>query len=183
MSFLVYTLGALVTFTLALIFYLFHLLHFTTKGVSALVTLVLIFLFTSFIMLVVDQYFLGLSYIIVYCGAIAILIMFLLMMVDIEQQSSTISYKGSLGITALFTLLVGGTLLYYLYSIDLSHSYHHYLYFLPDYTTLPFTGYLGQSMQLKLWAVQLYMAHPLPFITVALILWVVQVGVIKLVKP
>jgi len=49
--------------------------------VHRIALLVLLFLVGSFIYIILDYYFLGITYIIVYCGAIAIIFLFVIMMV------------------------------------------------------------------------------------------------------
>nr|NP_150308.1 NADH dehydrogenase subunit 6 [Spizellomyces punctatus]AAK84237.1 NADH dehydrogenase subunit 6 [Spizellomyces punctatus] len=53
--------------------------------------LILVFLSGSFLMIILDFYFLGLTYIIVYVGAIMILFLFVIMMVQIHLMPVTLS--------------------------------------------------------------------------------------------
>lgn len=69
------------------------------SGVHRLLLLVMIFLMTGGLYLLYDFYFLGLSYIIVYCGAIAIIFLFVLMMISLEGLGHK---RGNQGVLAAF---------------------------------------------------------------------------------
>ena len=56
--------------------------------VHRIALLVALFLVGSFLFILLDYYFLGLTYIIVYCGAIAIIFLFVIMMVAQSQAQS-----------------------------------------------------------------------------------------------
>nr|NP_150360.1 NADH dehydrogenase subunit 6 [Rhizophydium sp. 136]AAK84290.1 NADH dehydrogenase subunit 6 [Rhizophydium sp. 136] len=53
--------------------------------VTRLVLLIIVFIMSAFIYLLLDFYFLGLTYIIVYVGAIAILFLFVIMMSEVKE--------------------------------------------------------------------------------------------------
>ena len=53
---------------------------------NKILILIFIYLFSSFILLILDNYFLGLTYIIVYIGAIAILFLFVIMMMNLQDN-------------------------------------------------------------------------------------------------
>jgi len=54
--------------------------------VHRIALLVLLFLLGSFFYILLDYYFLGLTYIIVYCGAIAILFVFVMMVTPLISE-------------------------------------------------------------------------------------------------
>ncbi len=54
----------------------------STQPITRLVLLIMIFIKSAFLFLLLDYYFLGLTYIIVYVGAIAILFLFVIMMAE-----------------------------------------------------------------------------------------------------
>nr|YP_009640134.1 NADH dehydrogenase subunit 6 [Synchytrium endobioticum]QCQ68433.1 NADH dehydrogenase subunit 6 [Synchytrium endobioticum]QCQ68452.1 NADH dehydrogenase subunit 6 [Synchytrium endobioticum]QCQ68471.1 NADH dehydrogenase subunit 6 [Synchytrium endobioticum]QCQ68490.1 NADH dehydrogenase subunit 6 [Synchytrium endobioticum]QCQ68509.1 NADH dehydrogenase subunit 6 [Synchytrium endobioticum] len=65
--------------------------------IHRMVWLIIVFVLGSFVFLLLDFIFIGLTYIIVYVGAIAILFLFVIMMVQIHNGSETsIKYPGSL---------------------------------------------------------------------------------------
>jgi len=60
--------------------------------ISQILLLIGIFLSASFLYLLMDFYFIGFTYIIVYVGAIAILFLFVLMMIDLAPNPISHSY-------------------------------------------------------------------------------------------
>jgi len=54
--------------------------------IQKLLSMISLFLFSSFIFLIMNFFFLGLTYLIVYIGAIAILFLFVIMMVPLEAH-------------------------------------------------------------------------------------------------
>lgn len=77
--------------------------------ISRLALLIMVFLMASFQFLILDFYFLGLTYIIVYVGAIAILFLFVIMLIqtDMVGISSTPLSQG--GIRTTSSSLMGGS--------------------------------------------------------------------------
>lgn len=55
--------------------------------IQKLLSLISLFLFASFLFIFLNFYFLGLTYLIVYIGAIAILFLFIIMMVPLTPQT------------------------------------------------------------------------------------------------
>lgn len=55
---------------------------FSTQPITRLALLITVFIMSAFILIMLDFYFLGLTYIIVYVGAIAILFLFVIMMAE-----------------------------------------------------------------------------------------------------
>jgi NADH-quinone oxidoreductase subunit J len=169
--------------TMIVPFILFHYVTYTNKTMASLVSLVCLFVLTATIYMYLDQYFLGLSYIIVYCGAIAILIMFMLMMVDLEILS--LLNPRPLSMVAMWVIVAGifsSWIVVFLYMLDVD-LFLAFSPVLPVPSVLAFTSVVDYPLDLPMWSVILYHANMLPFLIVATMLWVVQVGVIKLVKP
>jgi NADH:ubiquinone oxidoreductase subunit 6 (subunit J) len=52
---------------------------------NKIIILILLYLFSSFLFILLDNYFLGLTYIIIYIGAIAILFLFVIMMMNLQD--------------------------------------------------------------------------------------------------
>jgi NADH-ubiquinone oxidoreductase chain 6 len=70
----------------AILALLFAILVITSKNpVISIVYLVGVFMFTSLILILLGIKFIGLSYIIVYIGAISVLFLFIIMMIDIKS--------------------------------------------------------------------------------------------------
>lgn|SRR3982751_2180897 len=70
--------------------------------VHRIAVLVLLFVVGSLFYIILDFYFLGLTYIIVYCGAIAILFVFVIMMVTDLVIVSSVNINISISFTTLY---------------------------------------------------------------------------------
>lgn len=57
---------------------------FITQIVKRLILLISIFFITSFLFIILNYYYIGLTYIIIYIGAITILFLFVIMMIDLH---------------------------------------------------------------------------------------------------
>lgn len=144
----------------------------TSSGVDRLLLLVVIFLLTGGLYLLHDFYFLGLAYVIVYCGAIAIIFLFVLMMISLDGGSSNSNRQpwgvGILSVVALVVWSVatrggvGGGIYFYLY---------------PTLASLIFP----LASDIFNFGGMIYLAYPLSLIIVAMALFVVLLGVIRLV--
>ena len=88
------------------------LIIFTPNSVASVLYLVLVFIFTSFSFVLLGMEYLGLIYIIVYIGAIAVLFLFVLMLINIrnvlepEEDRSTIGKFGLVVLAFLITEIV-----------------------------------------------------------------------------
>ena len=64
--------------------------------IQKLIALISLFIFSSFIFIILNFFFLGLTYLIVYIGAIAILFLFVIMMVPLDNWATEkLDYSGS----------------------------------------------------------------------------------------
>lgn len=70
------------------------------------------FLVGSLLSIIIDYYFLGLTYIIVYCGAIAIIFLFVIMMVTVPTTTTPTPPSGVKGVAAVFMLFCLGGLVF-----------------------------------------------------------------------
>ena len=140
------------------------------SGVHRLLLLVVIFLLTAGLYLLYDFYFLGLAYIIIYCGAIAIIFLFVLMMISLHSGS----IAG--GRWHLLILLFMGGSPVFLFTSYTSAILHSYLY--PVLASLIFP----LASDIFNFSVLIYLAYPIALVIIAVALWLVLLGVIKLVS-
>lgn len=68
------------------------MLIFKWNPIQKLLSLISLFLFASFLFIFLNFYFLGLTYLIVYIGAIAILFLFIIMMIPLTPSPQSINY-------------------------------------------------------------------------------------------
>ena len=114
---------------------------------------------------VLDFTFMGLAYIIVYCGAIAIIFLFVIMMISTSKVHRRLTMRTSTSILLLFTM----TNLFVEPVNEMTYSY-------PLLALIPFT--LTDLFQFSL---LLYIAYPVALVIVAVALLLVLVGLIHLV--
>jgi NADH:ubiquinone oxidoreductase subunit 6 (subunit J) len=80
-----------------LIFTFTGLIIFTPNSVASVLYLVLVFIFTSFSFILLGMEYLGLIYIIVYIGAIAVLFLFVLMLINIRNVLEPVEDRSTAG--------------------------------------------------------------------------------------
>jgi len=138
---------------------------------SKVIMLILFYLLGSIFILYLDLYFLGLTYIIIYCGAIAILFLFVLMISpNIIIKDSTTGPKLAYGPRLAFIFLILGPLAHInggaegLYQL----TYNSWLCLWPvtdltNITLILFNGY------------------PLYFLIIGLFLWILLLGILTII--
>jgi len=148
--------------------------------VNRLILLVLLFFLAAFVYLLFDFYFLGLSYLIVYSGAIAILFLFVIMTLNIRGiGGGTFSYSVAIATATLATATAATLATVTAITLTLITLHDTYTYFSPQNVgTILFSNsnlsdiyHLGQFI---------YLAFPLSLVLIAIALWIVLVGLIKL---
>ncbi len=181
-----------------------HLIHNSdSSSILLVVIFLLLTLSTALIYSVLDFYFLGLASIIVYCGAIAIIFLFVIMMVQLSVGSSSVGMSrenevllasrmftrralnaanGSIISTGIFLLVF---VLWYGYydTADTTGTFNYsfsisnvYVYVYPVVTSLIFTSTLDIFNLGSL----IYVAYPISLLLIAVSLWIVMVGIIQL---
>jgi NADH:ubiquinone oxidoreductase subunit 6 (subunit J) len=139
------------------------MIGFVLNPVHRIGLLVLLFLVGAFFYILLDWYFLGLTYIIVYCGAIAILFVFV-MMVTASSGANTAPQYLFIG----FVLAAVATML-------LPECYGVVHFFTPNWA-IEFIS----LTDIHTLATMLYVAYPVTLFIIALALWTVMIGIIKL---
>lgn len=143
--------------------------------ISRLALLITIFIFSAFQFLILDYYFLGLTYIIVYVGAIAILFLFVIMLIQLNdfssksQSSYFFPFLLSIFFLSIFFLALLASL-----SIHLSTgSVPTFSFFHPSWSIDLFTLTDIQSLGFSI-----FLAYPLTLIILGILLWVVLIGIL-----
>jgi NADH:ubiquinone oxidoreductase subunit 6 (subunit J) len=114
-----------------------------------------------------DFTFMGLAYIIVYCGAIAIIFLFVIMMISTSKVHRRLTIRTSTSILLLLTITT--TLFVFEPLYEITYSF-------PLLALIPFT--LTDLFQSSL---LLYIAYPMALLIVAVALLLVLLGLIHLV--
>ncbi len=136
--------------------------------INSVIFLVMVYLAGGCIFLLLDQYFLGLTLVIVYVGAIAILFLFTIFMVNVRLTVQKTTQTSS-GILALLTLFLSSFLFYHSGSSHLHELHSH------DWANLA-----SQSSDLVMLGTMIFESYPLPLLLVGFLLLVVMVAIIKL---
>lgn len=122
------------------------LIIFSTNPVHAVLSLILIFCSTSMILLLITVDFLSILFIVVYVGAIAVLFLFVIMMLNIKLVQLNESVLRWLPLGVLLTIVFTSELFYIFefsfsfYQLDFIGSEHSWVAFLQNSETLSLFG-------------------------------------------
>jgi NADH-quinone oxidoreductase subunit J len=142
--------------------------------VNRLVALIITYLAGAFIYAFMDFYFISLTYIIVYVGAIAILFLFVIMMIPVHVDFT--ATKSNSYVFPIFALSIASVALVFLAfntMTDLESGIVAYFY--PSWAT----SFVAFSDVYTL-GIMIYLAYPVSLILIGLALWVTLIGVIPL---
>jgi len=131
--------------------------------INSVILLVVVYLAGGCVFLMVGQYFLGLTLIIVYVGAIAILFLFTIFMVNVRLTVQKTAASG-LGVLALVPILALATQR----ATPNVHELHTF-----DWTQTA-------ASDLVMLGTMVFEAYPLPLLLVGFLLLVVMIAIIKL---
>ena len=137
--------------------------------INSVIFLVLVYLAGGSIFLLLDQYFIGLTLVIVYVGAIAILFLFTIFMVNVRLTVQKTSHTAS-SIFALLAIFLFTT--FWLFN-ESSSNIH--LLLSNDWAFLA-----SHSSDLVMLGTMIFLSYPLPLLLVAFLLLIVMVAIIKL---
>lgn len=132
--------------------------------------LILIFFFGSSLFLILDFYFLGLTYFIVYIGAITILFLFIIMMIQLTNHKT----NTNISILMILPLLLFAPLIFYFRnSLELIDIYNFFIndWFISfiSYTDIELMGYL------------IYLSYPLTLLIISYLLWLILIGILSII--
>jgi NADH-ubiquinone oxidoreductase chain 6 len=175
---------------------------FSTQPITRLALLITVFIKSAFILILLDYTFLGLTYIIVYVGAIAILFLFVIMMAEthITPNTSNIITETPLildmketgprnlkkniknskefdnnNIIVLLSLIIGIFLYFNFFNLFKLFEQDIWTYYTLNFSSEFFTFTDIQSLGFLL-----YLAYPFIIIILGLILWCVLVGILRI---
>jgi NADH:ubiquinone oxidoreductase subunit 6 (subunit J) len=131
-----------------------------------IINLIILFMLGAFLFILLDFYFIGLTFFIVYIGAIAILFLFVIMMVNIKNTSKIINIKylkniSLFGILLLILSIINwsdDSIYNYFFTIWSNHIF--------SLTDIQIIGYL------------IYLAYPLSLILMSYLLWLILIGIL-----
>lgn len=146
-----------------------------SHSVFSLLFLVLSFLASAFLLFMLECEFLALIFIVVYVGAIAVLFLFAVMMLDAKLQNLTRNVFRYLPVGFLFAL---GFLVPVLYQLFSGVNENTSLFIQNNYTN--WYDLLDSTSDVEVYGQVLYSYFVLQFLVVGLILLVVLIGVVYL---
>jgi len=142
--------------------------------VHSILCLILVFVNVTGILLLLGLEFLAMVYVVVYVGAIAVLFLFVVMMLNIKLVEARASELNYLPLNAFVLLLFGSELSYLVYStFHPMLSGHKYEY-------LSFVQYIDAFSNMESLGMALYTFYFLPFFLVGFVLLVAMIGSISL---
>jgi NADH-ubiquinone oxidoreductase chain 6 len=143
----------------------------SASTITRVALVICIYLLSATTFFVIDFPFIGLTYIIVYVGSIAILFLFVIMLIRVSSPSTSNAYESLL---VYFSLaFIKYSLLFLAYLFFSPYDVYHFLNpsWDDEFETLTDIHTLGFN---------LFLAYPIIIITIAIILWIVLIGVICL---
>nr|AVR57706.1 NADH dehydrogenase subunit 6 [Halamphora calidilacuna] len=146
-----------------------------SHSVFSLLFLVLSFLASAFLLFLLECEFLALIFIVVYVGAIAVLFLFAVMMLDAKLQNLARNLFRYLPVGFLFAL---GFLIPVLYQISVGSKESTGFFSQNNY--INWYDFLDSTSDVEIYGQVLYSYFVLQFLVVGLILLVVLVGVVSL---
>jgi NADH:ubiquinone oxidoreductase subunit 6 (subunit J) len=160
---------------------------------TRLALLISVFVLSGILYMLIDFKFLGLTYMIVYVGAISILFLFVIMMTESGRTPNLAVQPLSKGTITLFresglrldlSLLVGGLIISLIYGQPILSDYVNNFvssemdimyFFTPDYTTTIVT-----MTDIETLGMVLYLNYPFIIIVLGILLWVTLIGILKI---
>lgn len=153
-----------------------------TSTLNRLALLICTFIMIGLDYKILDFYFLGLTYIIVYVGAISILFLFVIMITDTGKtpNSPLISKnkkESNIYAIAILLLFLSPLLVYFVQNSIITMERNDYImeYFIPSYNTEFLTITDIQSL-----GYILYLAYPIIIVLIGVLLWCVLIGILRI---
>lgn len=144
--------------------------------IKKLLSLIALFLFSSFIFLIFNFFFLGLTYLIVYIGAIAILFLFVIMMVPLDNwlpNQKQIDWSNKFKFLYYFTIFLLASILAYAYKSVSFENNMIYQYYAVSWSDASYT-----LTDIQVLAQLLYIKWPIIIVLISYILWLILIGVL-----
>lgn len=155
--------------TLLLFIVISGLLVMVSKSpINSVIYLVMVYLAGGGLFLLMDHTFLGLTLIIVYVGAIAILFLFTVFMINLRASSTT----STLGLSHVFVLVPPVLLWFYLYQNSGSETG---LLFAQNWSNV-----LARPQEMAMLGEVIFNSYPIALLLVAYLLLVIMVAIIKI---
>ena len=154
--------------------------------IQKLLALISLFIFSSFIFIILNFFFLGLTYLIVYIGAIAILFLFVIMMVPLDNWApEKLDYSWDSGAPLKGHLHKWVNYFYYfmIFLLASALAYSFRLVYLENdmiftYFNVNWSDAVQSYTDIHVLAELLYIKWPLIIVLISYILWLILIGVL-----
>ncbi len=152
---------------------------FTKNPINSVIFLILSFLIASFILFFFNMEFLGLIFIIIYVGAIAVLFLFVIMMLNIKSQENQQlkTDRVSIIFVSITAFFICGSFLFLFYEAVFSKQNFHSINYRSD-----IVSYLDQLNNIDVLGQSLFNFANLCFLLAGLILLIALLGSIVLTQ-
>lgn len=151
---------------------------FSYNSIISVLFLVLSFLISSVLLIVLKCEFLALMLLIVYVGAVAVLFLFVLMMLETKVKNLNKSLLIYFPFGILLNIIFLFEIINSVSTNVLSNSYLSYSYLIPNYTT--YINLIDNVTDIQVFGHILYTHFVLQFLIVGFVLFLVLVGVVFL---
>jgi NADH-ubiquinone oxidoreductase chain 6 len=146
--------------------------------IKKLLALISLFIFSSFIFILLNFFFLGLTYLIVYIGAIAILFLFVIMMVPLDNWATdklhhSHSHNSAHSLGTYFAIFFLASALAYSFRLNTMGFDLIFAYF-----NINWSDAVQSYSDIHVLAELLYIKWPLIIVLISYILWLILIGVL-----
>lgn len=143
--------------------------------IKKLISLISLFLFSSFIFILINFLFLGLTYLIVYIGAIAILFLFVIMMVPLDSIKGNDFKEINLINRGFYYLIIFLLALILAYAFRIVSLENEMIYL---YYNVNWADAIYSYTDIQVLAELLYIKWPIIIVLISYILWLILIGVL-----
>jgi NADH-quinone oxidoreductase subunit J len=165
-------------FSLGMVFTLFGVL-LLKNSVLAVISLIGFFLNGSGLLFFFKADYIGIVYVIVYVGAIAVLFLFVVMMLDFKYGSSFYDYRTEYFLSSLFFVFLFFIYLYNFFFKYLSITYMS-IYFKSGYAYKDWINFINPMSDIMALGYVMFSYYSFYFLICGLLLFVAMIGVIVL---
>lgn len=149
----------------------------SSNPVHSALFLILVFFHSALFVLLLDLEFLALIFILIYVGAIMVLVLFIIMMLDIKQTATSLNMYYYFFISGIFLVFFSVEFLYFI-SLDLVD--------IPENSLLDYLNWYNlilESSNIKTLGSYLYTYFSFFFLLAGIVLLIAMIGAISLTLP
>jgi len=146
---------------------------------TKLALLIMIFFMSGFIYLILDLRFLGLTYIIVYVGAISILFLFVIKMTQAGRSPQLLNNKDKIFRIDFFIIFLSMIFLAF-YNKQNNYMPNDFIF---NYFSSSYSSDFLTKTDIESFAYLLYLGMPLIIVLIGILLWCILIGILRISQP